>query len=374
MLAPRIEGRMVINATFLAPKYTSAPSTSLDSTVLGRWELFVMPVEDVSCVGKSLILAGKLAVDSLHPAKAILKLYLVPWNMGLQCFRFRFITLLSSILCNNQVKLKMPDIAGRNQNIAGRVAAEVLRQDSALRMISYRSDDQEDTSNSPRHRTHKQKKKRLKDENDTKRKLKKLKKKLKKAKKERKKVKNKSKKKSSQESSVSSSGDEVWVEKGSEMEGYVDKGVRTDRSAADAGVGADEGEPVGPRPRTGPALGHKEFGRALLPGEGAAMAAFVAEGKRIPRRGEIGLTSDEIAAYEAVGYVMSGSRHRRMEAVRLRKENQIYSADEKRALATFSKEERQRREAAILTQFRDMLRARDHRATAPHAHPETEPT
>jgi hypothetical protein len=32
---------------------------------------------------------------------------------------------------------------------------------------------------------------------------------------------------------------------------------------------------------------------------------------------------------------MSGSRHRRMEAVRLRKENQIYSADEKRALAMF---------------------------------------
>lgn len=59
----------------------------------------------------------------------------------------------------------------------------------------------------------------------------------------------------------------------------------------------------------GPALGHKDFGRALLPGEGAAMAAYVAEGKRIPRRGEIGLTSDEIASYEAVGYVMSGSRY-----------------------------------------------------------------
>lgn len=59
----------------------------------------------------------------------------------------------------------------------------------------------------------------------------------------------------------------------------------------------------------GPALGHKDFGRALLPGEGAAMAAYVAEGKRIPRRGEIGLTSDEIASYESVGYVMSGSRY-----------------------------------------------------------------
>lgn len=44
-----------------------------------------------------------------------------------------------------------------------------------------------------------------------------------------------------------------------------------------------------------------------------------------------------------------------MEAVRLRKENQIYSADEKRALAMFSKEERQKRENKILSQFRDMV-------------------
>ncbi|PVD18726.1 hypothetical protein C0Q70_21277 [Pomacea canaliculata] len=75
-----------------------------------------------------------------------------------------------------------------------------------------------------------------------------------------------------------------------------------------------------------------DYGKALLPGEGAAMAAYIAEGKRIPRRGEIGLTSDEIQAFEQVGYVMSGSRHRRMEAVRLRKEGQIYTAAEKRAL------------------------------------------
>lgn len=46
----------------------------------------------------------------------------------------------------------------------------------------------------------------------------------------------------------------------------------------------------------------------MLPGEGAAMAAYIAEGKRIPRRGEIGLTSNEIQQFEDVGYVMSGSR------------------------------------------------------------------
>lgn len=97
------------------------------------------------------------------------------------------------------------------------------------------------------------------------------------------------------------------------------------------------------------------YGHALLPGEGAAMAEYVKAGKRIPRRGEIGLTSDQIASFEQSGYVMSGSRHRRMEAVRLRKENQIYSADEKRALASFNREERLKRENKILSGFREMV-------------------
>ncbi|XP_007436237.1 NF-kappa-B-activating protein [Python bivittatus] len=97
------------------------------------------------------------------------------------------------------------------------------------------------------------------------------------------------------------------------------------------------------------------YGHALLPGEGAAMAEYVKAGKRIPRRGEIGLTSEEIASFEKSGYVMSGSRHRRMEAVRLRKENQIYSADEKRALASFNQEERRKRENKILASFREMV-------------------
>ncbi len=58
-------------------------------------------------------------------------------------------------------------------------------------------------------------------------------------------------------------------------------------------------------------------------GEGAAMAAYVAEGKRIPRRGEVGLQAEEIERFEGLGYVMSGSRHNRMNAVRVRKENQV---------------------------------------------------
>ncbi|CAH0729100.1 unnamed protein product, partial [Brenthis ino] len=202
------------------------------------------------------------------------------------------------------------------------------------------------------------KKKKSKDKDDTKRKLKKLKKKLKKAKKARKKAKKKSKGSSSSDSSSSSSEEEIWVEKGKEHE------VSTSRASKKDVEDELASEAYGPVPRVGPALGHKDFGRALLPGEGAAMAAYVAEGKRIPRRGEIGLTSDEIASYESVGYVMSGSRHRRMEAVRIRKENQIYSADEKRALAAFSKEERAKRENAILAQFRDVLQARSQRRDA----------
>jgi len=119
-----------------------------------------------------------------------------------------------------------------------------------------------------------------------------------------------------------------------------------------------EDETFGPLPKGTAQFSHRELGKALLPGEGAAMAAFVAEGKRIPRRGEIGLTCDEIVKFEDAGFVMSGSRHRRMEAVRLRKENQIYSADEKRALQLFNKDERSKRETKILSQFKDMVRSK----------------
>lgn len=158
----------------------------------------------------------------------------------------------------------------------------------------------------------------------------------------------KTKKKKRKETSVSSNSEsesneeKEWEERG-QPRGIVEGG----------------GESVGPAPLIEMEdlnVGRiSDFGRALLPGEGAAMASYVESGKRIPRRGEIGLTSDEIVAYEDVGFVMSGSRHRRMEAVRLRKENQIYSADEKRALMLFNHEERKKREGKILGQFKEMI-------------------
>lgn len=101
----------------------------------------------------------------------------------------------------------------------------------------------------------------------------------------------------------------------------------------------------------------RQYGGALLRGEGSAMAAFLKDGtdSRIPRRGEIGLASDEIEAYEKVGYVMSGSRHRRMNAVRMRKENQVISAEEKRGILKLQQEERERREAILREEFQSLV-------------------
>ncbi|GJQ08995.1 hypothetical protein GpartN1_g786.t1 [Galdieria partita] len=97
------------------------------------------------------------------------------------------------------------------------------------------------------------------------------------------------------------------------------------------------------------------YGHNLLPGEGSAMAAYVQEGRRIPRRGEIGLTSEEIKAYEETGYVMSGSRNRRMEAIRIRKENQVYNAEQEAATATLNFEKKKERETRILNEFKLMI-------------------
>lgn len=243
------------------------------------------------------------------------------------------------------------------REIIGEEGAAIAWADSPSPQES--SDDEKEQAVAKKAKSSKKKKKKNSDKKD--------KKKKKSSKKSRKKDKHSKKKKkykssSSEDSSSSSSSDECedeeeWVEKS--MVGK--SGSRAEAKAGNSTAGFVDDEMadgvVGPIKASGN-LSQKDFGRALLPGEGAAMAAYVTEGKRIPRRGEIGLTSDEIANFEDVGYVMSGSRHRRMEAVRIRKENQIYSADEKRALAMFSKEERQKRENKILSQFKEMINAK----------------
>lgn len=133
------------------------------------------------------------------------------------------------------------------------------------------------------------------------------------------------------------------------------------RSPLSVAEGSDSDDNVGPQPLRSLAatkkLDERAYGGALLRGEGSAMAAFLQEGTdvRIPRRGEIGLTSDEIAQFENVGYVMSGSRHRRMNAVRMRKENQVISAEEKRGILKLQREERERREAVLREEFSELV-------------------
>ncbi len=119
----------------------------------------------------------------------------------------------------------------------------------------------------------------------------------------------------------------------------------------------DDADEVGPRPPPQPVAAREitDYGGALRPGEGEGMAAYVQSGERIPRRGEIGLSAADIERYEAAGYVMSGSRHKRMEAVRVRKEMQVYSAEEKRALAVFNQEQKAARESQILAGFRQLV-------------------
>ncbi|KAG9316734.1 prokaryotic type I DNA topoisomerase, partial [Chiua virens] len=121
---------------------------------------------------------------------------------------------------------------------------------------------------------------------------------------------------------------------------------------------------VGPQPlmkvTASKKVDERTYGGALLRGEGSAMAAFLQDDpqSRIPRRGEIGLTSDEIAEFESVGYVMSGSRHKRMNAVRMRKENQVISAEEKRGILKLQRDERERREAILREEFSELIQER----------------
>jgi hypothetical protein len=52
---------------------------------------------------------------------------------------------------------------------------------------------------------------------------------------------------------------------------------------------------------------------------------------------------------------MSGSRHRRMNAIRIRKENQVYSAEEQRALAMYNYEEKANRETQLIQDLKELL-------------------
>ena len=69
----------------------------------------------------------------------------------------------------------------------------------------------------------------------------------------------------------------------------------------------------------------------------------------------MGLSAMEIRKFEGLGYVMSGSRHQRMDAIHIRKENQVYSAEDKMALAVFNYEEKAKREHKVMVDLQRLV-------------------
>ena len=177
-------------------------------------------------------------------------------------------------------------------------------------------------------------------------------------------------------SSVVSDSDEVDAEKAesdvvapNELDEEAYKFKELLESQRKGAAGDLEHEPmIGPAPAPR-AEGHISYGGALRPGEGDAIAQYVQQGKRIPRRGEVGLSADEISNFEELGYVMSGSRHQRMNAIRIRKENQVYSAEDKRALAMFNYEEKAKREHKVMSDLQRLVQRHIGEEVAPNHDP-----
>ena len=143
---------------------------------------------------------------------------------------------------------------------------------------------------------------------------------------------------------------------------YVDKVAREIEAEKERRrIEEEEQAMVGPEPLYRmDVVGHGQndvsaYGGHLRPGEGSAMAAYVHQGQRIPRRGEVGLDANEIEKFEQIGYVMSGNRNAKMNAIRMRKENQVYTAEEKAALAMLNFEENKKKEAKIIEDMKRLV-------------------
>ena len=121
--------------------------------------------------------------------------------------------------------------------------------------------------------------------------------------------------------------------------------------AAAAGGQSDSDEFIGPKPIKYRTEQRVKYGEGFFKGEGEAMAKYIEMGKRIPRRGEIGMTQEEIQNYEDLGYVMSGSRHNCINQTRIAKELEVYTAQEKRALAALAYEKKVLREHQIINEM-----------------------
>jgi len=150
------------------------------------------------------------------------------------------------------------------------------------------------------------------------------------------------------------------------MERPEDSGVALKNSKIEEEEDDDTYGPVAPFSHSRAALdpnymnGLAKYGDNLLAGEGTALAEYIRKNERIPRRGEVGLDGEKIKQFEELGYVMSGSRNKRMEAVRKRKENQIFSAEEKRLLVINETKKREEKEAKVLEDLRHLIKKKEY--------------
>jgi len=110
----------------------------------------------------------------------------------------------------------------------------------------------------------------------------------------------------------------------------------------------EEEDTFGPKP-----IAQKQAGKFTA--EGEAMINFIKQNKRIPRRGEIGRTAEEIAQYESIGFVMSGSRNKKMTAARIAKESQVYSSEERRIIDELKEQSKEKRENELIANLRMMV-------------------
>lgn len=130
--------------------------------------------------------------------------------------------------------------------------------------------------------------------------------------------------------------------------------VWTEKKVVPVVVQATDDDDFGPTPL--PQVGAvQRYGGQMLPGEAEAYAQFVQQNKRIPRRGEVGMSTEQIEDMETLGYVMSGNRNKRMTAVRIRKENQVLTAEEKRQLVQTQLEEKAKKENKIIADMRELV-------------------
>lgn len=87
---------------------------------------------------------------------------------------------------------------------------------------------------------------------------------------------------------------------------------------------------------------------------GINFSEFFKDGKRIPLRGQEGMSVDQILAFERAGYKMSGYNKRQTEATYMKAERKVYTQEEKRMLEKHSLDDRKQKEKDKMEQFKNL--------------------